>query len=246
MAVDFYKRYASTHYTRINSNLSRSYDKRFYFWKSYITGLLPPKKSIKILEVGSGMGHNLVALSRLGYECAEGIDCSVECVNFCKSKGIKSKLVEKNETKFFVRNRRKFDVVILYDVIEHFFPDKAVSLINKCKRVLVVGGKLVICVPNGEHPLSGKIMYADVTHKFLYTEGSLLQLLENANCKKIQIAQCNSIAYEDNNLIRLFVKKNIMRPIAWFGELFWKTIGFSQGIIFKNCKPTLLCVCERG
>lgn len=245
MKTDFYRKYITTHYDNVNSSLQNSYDKRYLFWKSYIAELISKNRNIKILEIGSGMGHNLIALSRLGYKNLVGVDVSPECVNFCKSKKLNSILVKNDNSSFYEKNRETYDLVILYDVLEHFTPEAGADLIRKCRQVLRQKGNVLISVPNGEHPLNCKIMYADITHKFMYSESSLNQLLKNCGCTNIRTKQLNSFTTHDNNIFLGLFKRYLLRPLSFVGETWWKLMGITQGIIYGECKPTLLCICTK-
>lgn len=244
MKNQFYKKYISTHYKNVVNDINISYRKRFYVWKSYLEKFLPENKNINILEVGSAVGHNLYSLNKLGYKNILGIDFSAECVEFCEKMNFHSLLVN-DEKKFYESNRNKFDLIILYDVLEHHLPMDGKNLLLNIKKALRNDGKLIISVPNADYPFNLGLLYKDITHRFIYNEASLLQLLKNCGFTNNKFIQINSYTIYDENYFKRFFKKSFLSIISFFGELFWKFIGLSQGIILKECKPTLICISRK-
>lgn len=241
---DFYDRYVTTHYRSITGE--QSYIKRYYVWKSYLEKLLPSDKGIAILEVGCGMGHNINALGKLGYKNIVGIDYSAECIDFCKEKGFDTLLIdEKSESKFYKAHARSFDLIILYDVLEHYGPSDGVTLLRFIKGSLKDDGMILISTPNASHPLSSSLLFADITHKCIYTRGSLSQLLRNVGFTRNMFFQMNSYTLYDENIVIQLFKQTILRGISFIGEYFWKAVGLTQGIIFTQCKPTLITISQK-
>lgn len=234
--------YLSTHYKKIIPNLQQSYEKRFYLWKSYLQSYLPKDKNAKILEVGCGMGHNLYALNRLRYKNITGVDISQECIKYCRSKGFTVKLIKANDFSFYKRNRNKFKIIILYDVLEHISPKEGQKLLSFLRQALSPKGQLIISLPNADHPLSLRLMYADITHKFIYNKSSLSQLLRLSGFTSFEFLQINSFTLDDRNVFKRIFKQTLVRLIAKIGEFFWRFIALTQGIILDECKPTLICI----
>ena len=63
---NFISNYVSTHYQLLAASTEAVYLKRLYVWKSYLLPYLPKQKDSAILEIGSGVGHNLYALQDFG------------------------------------------------------------------------------------------------------------------------------------------------------------------------------------
>lgn len=241
----FYQNYISTQYQDEIKNGPKIYRKRFYLWKSYLEKLLPADKNMTILEVGSGFGQNLYSLKELGFVNVLGIDLSPECVAFCQKQGF-NVLLAGNEEKFYKEHQRQFDLVILYDVLEHYPPGEGAKLLGEIELVMKKKATLLISVPNANHPFSARLRFDDITHRFIYNKKSLTQLLRNCRFEKNQIFEINSFTlYDDNFLLGLF-KQTFLRTVSWFGELFWKTLAASQGIFLSECKPTLVCLTHRS
>ena len=242
----FYSKYVSTHYQFIAASTEAVFLKRLYVWKSYFLPYLPKKKDSAILEIGSGVGHNLYALKALGYTNIRGTDYSKECVDICEQNGFDVQLVdERSEKSFYKSHKEMFRMVVLYDVLEHYSPGDAVVLLTSIKHMLKKDGTIVISSPNANHPFSNTLLFADITHKCMYNVVSLSQLLRNCGLSRNEFFEMNSFtSYDDNAMLRL-LKTTLMPLVAYIGESFWRMIALSQGILLRECKPTLIAIAQK-
>lgn len=242
----FYNTYVSTHYQYVAAATEAVFRKRLYVWKSYFLPYLPRQKDSAILEIGSGVGHNLYALKALGYTNIRGTDYSKECVELCKNKGFEVQLVdERTEKSFYQSHKDMFNMVVLYDVLEHYSPSEGAVLLSSIKLMLQKDGHILISVPNANHPFSNTLLFADITHRCLYNPISLSQLLRNCGFRRNSFFEINSFTPYDNNPIMSFLKMTLMTWIAFVGESFWRMIALSQGVLLRECKPTLIAIAKR-
>lgn len=97
----------------------------------------------KLLEVGTGSGFFLTAAQRAGWTVS-GIEISEEAVKFnTKTLGLD---VIQGTGEDMVFPSQSFDVVVMFETIEHFFNPRKV--LESVLRVLKPGGLLVISTPN--------------------------------------------------------------------------------------------------
>ena len=101
-------------------------------------------KTIKILEVGSGLGYLTYAISRQGYDIT-GLDISSDAVEKAQQQ-FGNHYVCGDVYGFSSDNPGRFDMVIITEVIEHV-PDPR-SFCRMLINLLKVGGKLIITTPN--------------------------------------------------------------------------------------------------
>ncbi len=106
----------------------------------------PPKKNMKALDVGSGLGQTVVALTKAGFE-AIGIEPSY---SFYESSILYSKLPREkfinNSFENIKLNDNEYDLITCANIIEHLY-NPSVSLL-KCVKALKPRGLLCICVPS--------------------------------------------------------------------------------------------------
>lgn len=115
------------------------------------------KKSKYLLDVGCGRGYFLDEARKLGWD-TYGIDVSESVVDYAKNE---LHLNVAYGDIFSFQSERKFDVVILNQVIEHFVDPK--KLIATCRKYLEDEGLLYIATPNIES-LSAKVLKGDFDH----------------------------------------------------------------------------------
>jgi 2-polyprenyl-3-methyl-5-hydroxy-6-metoxy-1,4-benzoquinol methylase len=150
-ADEFY----SSDYPRVNDSSleSRVKDKDYFDtilddhcqWIHNITS--KPIKGMSILDIGFGWGQALLCFQEKGMECY-GFDPAQDAVEYACHK--KLNVVKAGIDKMNVFDRQ-FDVVTMYNVLEHLAnPDKLIDEIQK--DILNLGGILIVDVPNEFNP----------------------------------------------------------------------------------------------
>ncbi|GAB3493429.1 class I SAM-dependent methyltransferase [Curvibacter fontanus] len=103
-----------------------------------------PLSGLSILDIGCGWGQTMKYLASKGARCS-GFDPAPEAVSYVQSIGLEC--VRAGMERMDVFEGRRFDVVLLMNVLEHLSdPVKVVEDI--CGSVLEKGGMLVVEVPN--------------------------------------------------------------------------------------------------
>jgi SAM-dependent methyltransferase len=142
-------------YLQTRSIFGFLYRKLFLYPKlhSYLKG--------RTLDIGCGVGDFLYI-----YKDIVGVDINIDCVNYCKSKGLNVQLMNIDVLPF---EDNSFDSIILDNVIEHI--ENPSILLSEIKRVLTPKGILLIGVP------CDKGYKFDIDHKIFYDIKSLQTLL---------------------------------------------------------------------
>ena len=140
-------------------------------WK-YIKNILPDQG--KILEFGCSSGFMLYPLMEQGYECY-GIEPSTCFSKYLKKRGI---------TVFddIVSINMQFDILMHFFVLEHV--RDPIEFIKSNLKLLKVGGRLIIEIPNAADPLytiynipEFEKFYWSMAHHWYFTEDSICYLL---------------------------------------------------------------------
>lgn len=138
----------------------------------------PPDKNVVILDVGCGHGALLYFAQKAGYAHGAGVDVSGEQVEAARALGIPG--VAQGDLMETLRGlpQGSQDVVVAFDILEHFPPNEQIRFVDEARRVLKPdGGRFIIHVPNGESPFHGRVLYGDYTHERAFTRSSMTQLL---------------------------------------------------------------------
>ena len=132
---------------------------------------------MSVLEVGCGTGLFLAYLEAKGVADFLGIDKDQDLAGHLPE-AVDAKVRFTDVLDFLEQGAdgRRFDRVVMTDVLEHFTPQEAVRLLQHFVGVLKGGGRVVVRVPNMGSPWGAEYQYGDLTHKAAYTPESMRQL----------------------------------------------------------------------
>ncbi len=205
--------------------------------QSVIRRHFPPDKDAAILDVGCGHGALLHFARQAGYHNTAGIDCSPAQVAEARRRGITG-IIEGNVLQVldsFASESQ--DVVIAFDVIEHFTKDELLGCLDQINRVLKTGGKLIIHAPNGTSPFCGAIRYADFTHELAVTRESMTQLCQACGFSQISCFEDQPVPHGLKSGIRWLLWKVIRGLLRSYVAV--ETGVMDSGMIFSQ---NLFCV----
>jgi 2-polyprenyl-3-methyl-5-hydroxy-6-metoxy-1,4-benzoquinol methylase len=153
---------------------------------------LTPSSPINILDIGSGMGHTLIYLKKNVFQKANyfAIEPSETCIQFLKVNGIE---VVTNDvySSWEQNNGKKFDVVIMRHVLEHF--STPIEILNKVKSVLKDNGLLYVAVPNSFKPTKPlKSHYFRVVHVSYFSPVSLRNIFNKSGLDTVALVPGDS------------------------------------------------------
>ena len=161
--------------------------RRFYFPKAIIQQRI--NKGSRILDVGCGYGHFLKVCDEYGLE-TYGIDISEYAIKQAKHNTNAHLLIHDVNKGLHIFRSNFFDVVTLFDVLEHLWCPYRV--LREVHRVLKPKGRLIMTTPNLNSLMRFLKRdkwhgYHDKTHLYLFTLQSLKFLVERAGFYVIKI-----------------------------------------------------------
>ena len=168
----------------------------------------PADKNVAVLDLGCGHGALLHFACEAGYTNLRGVDGSPQQVAAAQRLGIEGVAEGELRDTLAAQADASLDVVIAFDVIEHFTRDELLPFVDEVHRVLKPGGRWIIHVPNGESPFFGSIRYGDLTHEMAFTRTSLSQLLLSSGFSDVR-------CYEDAPVVH--GAKSALRWLLWKG-----------------------------
>ncbi|MBI5016172.1 MAG: class I SAM-dependent methyltransferase [Deltaproteobacteria bacterium] len=135
------------------------------------------------LDIGCGIGGNLLVLARNSIRRAFGLDLVPALVTAAAAEQGLKNLVVANAASIPFKNQ-SLDVCLLYNVIEHC--ERPRPVLAEIHRVLRPGGLLYMDAPNGRSVgdrifrWGGKLVYGRTSHVQSFTRRSIAALLADA------------------------------------------------------------------
>ena len=143
--------------------------------------------NLEILEIGCGAGGMLKPLNRYGR--VTGLDFSQDSMRYCRSRGFPRVVTGVGAELPF--DDETFDLVALFDVIEHIPDDQKV--LEEVRRVLKPGGRIFVSVP------AYQFLYSQndevVHHLRRYTAGGLRRLFRAADLREEKVTYFNTFLF---------------------------------------------------
>lgn len=141
-------------------------------------------KNSKVLDIGCAYGYFLKCCDEIGCE-TYGVDISKYAIDQAKKETDAKLHVYNINNGLQIFQNDFFDVVILFDVIEHL--ESPYRILKEIFRILKIDGRVFIITPNLN--AIGKLVtknwhgYRDVSHLYLFSPDSLKFLVERAGFK---------------------------------------------------------------
>ena len=142
-----------------------------------IRGHFPSDRSARIIDLGCGHGAVVHFAQTAGYQNVMGVDRSPAQVKEAQRLGIAGVTEGDLSETLESLSDESVDLIVTFDVIEHFTKDELMPFVDEVNRVLRKGGKWIIHTPNGESPFAGRMRFGDFTHEQAFTRTSIAQLL---------------------------------------------------------------------
>ncbi len=208
---------------------------RLPYFQKLIRQHFPENPDAAILELGCGHGALLYALQQAGYRNTCGVDGSPEQVAAAQRLGIQG-VYEGNvmETLRETPNDSQ-DVVVAFDLIEHFVKSELILLIDEVWRVLKPSGSWIIHTSNAEGPFSGKSTWGDFTHEIAFTRISLDQVLRASGFKQVTCFEDRPVPHGVKSTIRAvlwaLIRVGLLSYIAVETGAFDRKAAFSQNLL---------------
>jgi SAM-dependent methyltransferase len=205
----------------------------------YLTAMIrkhfPAQRDSAVLDLGCGYGAVVYFAREMGYPNVRGVDGSAEQVRAAARLGIPG--VEEADLLqvLCAKPDSSLDVVVAFDVIEHFTRDELLPFVDEVNRVLRPGGRWLIHVPNGESPFGSRIRFGDLTHELAFTRTSLGQLLLTSGFTDVRCFEDAPIVHGAKSAIRWVLWKGFrgmlrLYTIAETGNLASDAV-FSQNML---------------
>jgi len=143
-------------------------------------------KAKNILELGCGIGGLMYFLESKGYRNIKGVDISNEQINLCR-KYVSKNVSCEDVNNYLNQNSIKYEVIILFDLIEHIQKAKIFELVKAMYDSLEENGHIILRTPNMGCLFALKSRYIDYTHEIGFTKESITQIFQEGGFKNIEV-----------------------------------------------------------
>jgi 2-polyprenyl-3-methyl-5-hydroxy-6-metoxy-1,4-benzoquinol methylase len=162
-----------------------AYDRQCRGFRKKLSPVLAGMAQKKVLDVGCGCGFLVYFLKNFGFEDVTGIDLNEQLISLAKSK-VSAKLVVADAVDFLREHQGKFDIIFLWNLLEHIDKNKTIELLSITNQRLSKDGFVVIRTPNMTNFLSAGHFHDDFTHLSGFTEQSIRQVASLAGFSKTE------------------------------------------------------------
>lgn len=166
----------------------------------------PRNRDAVILDIGCGAGQLLSQAASMGYRNIFGVEGSALRVAAAQADGLSNVVCGDLQAHLAALPPHSHDMIVAFDVLEHFGGDDLLALTDAVGAALRPGGRWLIHVPNGASPFFGQVFHGDLTHKTAFTADSLRWLLMASGFRE---AHC----YEDVPVVHGV--KSLFRRAGW-------------------------------
>ena len=174
-----YDSYHTVHWKHLGKGGTEDLRAHWPEYEAWWGPLLPEDKGVPILELACGTGSFIAFLHDRGYREARGVDASPEQVEAAKGLGV-ARVEHAPGRAFLAAHPGAFDRVFMIDFFEHIPKEEVLPWLDDIFVALKPGGIFGLSTVNGQGLTAGRMVFADITHEWAWTDISLPQVLRAA------------------------------------------------------------------
>jgi len=241
--IGTYRERIYTHYTSEKMASWREFSETdYHHWSSAarvrLKGWLPENKNAACLDLGCGPGNVLYLLSHEGYRNICGVDVSPEQIEVAKR--VCANVTCADVKDYLASFKENFELIIAFDLIEHFQKDELLELLDVVRKTLKPGGTLILQTPNAESPWGLSMRYGDFTHESAFTPHSLEHILGISGFTTFEARECKPHIHGVKSLMRAIIWKGIWLALALWNLAETGNLGsgiYTRVFLAKTRKP---------
>ena len=173
-------------------NLGAKHLRQFDLEFLTFTGAEP---TMSVLDIGCGAGVFLQYLHHRGFRDVVAVDYDEnmrDALAGIEQAGFAVEIMEAEAFVKRVQGQRRFDRIVLFDILEHMELDKCVSVLTKLHGILNAGGKILVRVPNVSSPWGLRMQYDTFDHVTSFSPGRVHELAALAGYRVTALAGQNT------------------------------------------------------
>jgi 2-polyprenyl-3-methyl-5-hydroxy-6-metoxy-1,4-benzoquinol methylase len=228
-----YQSYSTKRVNKLAPDTVAGFKPREPYLKKIIKEHFPKDKNASILELGCGHGAFQYYITKSGYANSIGIDRSEEQIQEAYRLGIKNVILANLVNHINSVKNNSLDLLIVFDVIEHFTKNELSDLINEFYRVLNQGGKIICHTTNAESPFGFHSREGDFTHEIAFTRESIAQLFLSYGFREVNSFEDKPIPHGMKSWGRYVLWEYFVRNVYRFFTIV-ETGGCERTAIFSR------------
>ncbi len=200
-----------------------------YDW--YLRGWLPADRAAAIADLACGSGGLLRFFQKRGYCNLSGVDVSPDQV--ARARQIVPSVEQADVLDWLETHEGRFDLLTALDLIEHLTRPEALRFLERARRALKPGGRLVLQTPNAAAPIAMDVRYGDPSHEWCYNPNQLCRLLARAGFTRIEVREQGPVpwGYSLASTVRWLLWKLLSAGV----QLWWiAETGARAPVLSKN------------
>ncbi len=191
----------------IGANSAESvYSRQGPFLRYSVKRFLGSDRQARIVDLGCGHGGLLYWLRRAGFQNIQGVDGSAEQIALAHRCGVHEAQLQTMDSFLQQAPTESYDVVLLFDVLEHLTGEEIFQILDDVYRILRLGGRCILHLPNAEGIHGLRSRYDDFTHEQSFTPRSLRQIFSTIGFSGVE-------CFEDRPRVHGFA--SLARRVIW-------------------------------
>jgi 2-polyprenyl-3-methyl-5-hydroxy-6-metoxy-1,4-benzoquinol methylase len=148
-----------------------------------------PLAGKRVLEIGFGNGSFLAWAKSLGAEVV-GTEIDAVMIEHARARGFDARPAS---LEALAAANERFDLVVAFDVLEHWDKPTLVASLTQLAGLLHSGGQVLARFPNGQSPFGRVHQYGDLTHRTVLSASSILQLANMTDFVVVRVGNASSV-----------------------------------------------------
>lgn len=225
-----------SHYTEWKqwSGAFAASEKEARYFASEFRGI--PLQGRRVLEVGFGNGAFLAWARAQGAQVSgiEINDAMLDAAHrhgFDASKAPLAELAERGE---------RHDVIVAFDVLEHWDADELLRNFGMIRALLSDGGIFLARFPNGQSPFGRVFQHGDLSHKSALSTWTMEYLAATCGLEVVRVANACRVAAHDNPMSAMK-----QRWLAWRRRRIERRLARLYGMPRLPLDPNLVAVLRK-
>lgn len=177
-------------------------------------------RDLRVLEIGFGNGSFMAWARGQGAHVA-GLEINEQMLAAAVQHGYAARTASLGE---LAAQGEQFDLIVAFDVIEHWDTQELIDNFRDAARLLAHGGRLLVRFPNGHSPFGRVYQYGDFTHKSVISAYKIEYLAGLSDLDVVRIANVCRVSARAGTLRALRQRWLALRR-AWIERSLSKLYG---------------------